>query len=293
MTAGGSRTSRSGPADGLLVLYLHGAIGSPQCVDAGARGAHARPRIRYVMVSRPGFGGSDPAPGRTLRSFAADAGALADHLGQSRFAVVGVSAGGPYALACAHELPRAACSRRHSSAAWRRAAVPQPDCPARRRFGLRSCAHGPQRAGAPATPSSGWPAVTAAVAGRLLTLRTPARGNELPERPAARFLAAASGGVGGMIDDYLVSTAPWGFRPAVVRGPVQLWHGMRDPLVPVDQAMYLAAELPQVQAALHPDEGHFFYRRRLREILGDLVAAAAATPTAAADAPAARVRPRA
>jgi hypothetical protein len=28
-----------------------------------------------------------------------------------------------------------------------------------------------------------------------------------------------------------------------------------------------------VQAALHPDEGHFFYRRRLREILGSLAAA--------------------
>ena len=97
--------------------------------------------------------------------------------------------------------------------------------------------------------------------------------SEASERAAVRFLAAASGGVAGMIDDYLVCARPWGFAPAEVRGLVQLWHGMQDELVPVDQAMHLVAALPRVQAALHPDEGHFFYRRRLREILGDLVAA--------------------
>jgi hypothetical protein len=48
---------------------------------------------------------------------------------------------------------------------------------------------------------------------------------------------------------------------------------MQDELVPVDQAMHLVAALPNVQAALHPDEGHFFYRRRLREILGPLTGA--------------------
>jgi hypothetical protein len=47
---------------------------------------------------------------------------------------------------------------------------------------------------------------------------------------------------------------------------------MQDALVPVDQAMHLAAVLPNVQVALHPDEGHFFYRRRLREILEPLAA---------------------
>jgi len=54
--------------------------------------------------------------------------------------------------------------------------------------------------------------------------------------------------------------------------PVHVWHGMHDAVVPIDDAMHLVAELPRVQAALHPDEGHFFYRRRLQEILGDLVA---------------------
>ena len=91
------------------------------------------------------------------------------------------------------------------------------------------------------------------------------------ELAAHRFLAATRGGVAGMIDDYVLCTRPWGFEPAAVETAVQLWHGMRDSLVPVDQAIGLAAALPRVQAALHPDEGHFFYRRRLREILGEVV----------------------
>jgi pimeloyl-ACP methyl ester carboxylesterase len=32
--------------------------------------------------------------------------ALANHMGLDRFAILGVSGGGPYAVACAHALPR-------------------------------------------------------------------------------------------------------------------------------------------------------------------------------------------
>ena len=91
---------------------------------------------------------------------------------------------------------------------------------------------------------------------------------------AVRFLAAARVVVGAMVEDHVICTQPWGFRLAGVRVPVHVWHGMQDGVVPIDDAMHLIAELPRVQAALHPDEGHFFYRRRLLEILGDLAACA-------------------
>ncbi len=101
-----ARLSRDRARDGALVVYLHGAIGSPQSVCPELQATVEGLGVRYVMVSRPGFGGSDPVPGRTLASFAGDVAQLADALDRARFAVVGVSAGGPYALACAHELPR-------------------------------------------------------------------------------------------------------------------------------------------------------------------------------------------
>jgi pimeloyl-ACP methyl ester carboxylesterase len=97
----------AGPPDGMLVLYLHGAIGSPQTVCPELEAVVAELGVRYVMVSRPGFGGSDPLAGRTMLRFADDVAQLADALGHERFAVVGVSTGGPYALACAMSYPSA------------------------------------------------------------------------------------------------------------------------------------------------------------------------------------------
>ena len=87
------------------MVYLHGAIGSPQSACPQLEAIVEELGLRYVLVSRPGFGDSDPAPGRTLASFAGDVAQLADAFERPRFAVVGVSAGGPYALACACALP--------------------------------------------------------------------------------------------------------------------------------------------------------------------------------------------
>lgn len=275
-----------GPGDGALVLYLHGAIGSPQTASAELQALTDELRIRYVMVGRPGFGGSDPAPGRTLLGFAHDAAALADALGHARFGVVGVSAGGPYALACAHELPvRVAAAAVVSSMAP--GACPSAGLPLPARLGLRAVRARPRSCARAADALLGLvrrhPQAIARVlrAGAAPADRRLLAEAEAGEGAAVRFLAAADGGVGGMIEDYLVCVRPWGFAPERVGGLVHLWHGMQDVIVPVDHAMHLAATLPHVQAALHPDEGHFFYRRHLRAILGDLAAAVAACSVAA------------
>ncbi len=269
-----------GPRDGALVLYLHGALGSPQSSCPRLEALTADLGIRYVMVSRPGFGDSDRAPRRTLSSFARDAAALADHLGRERFAVVGVSAGGPYALACAHELPgRVAAAAVVGGLGSMPAGLPDATRLALRalharpaacaRAGDALCAVARRRPDALAAVLR---ARASAVDRRLLAEA------DAEERAADRFLAAARNGVGGMIDDVLICTRPWGFAPADIRGLVHVWHGVQDQLVPVDHAIHLAAELPCAQLALHPDEGHFFYRRRLREILSDVVAEFTSAP---------------
>ena len=74
-----------------------------------------------------------------------------------------------------------------------------------------------------------------------------------------------------MVEDYLVCCRPWGFEPAEVTGPVHVWHGMEDKLVPVITALRLASELGNAEVSLDLEQGHFFYKRRITEILGSVV----------------------
>src|ERR1700722_18988127 len=96
--------SETGPRGGIPVLYCHGAIGPPLGAAVDLEALTGELGVRYIAVSRPGIGGSDPAPGRTVLGFAADVRELVDVLEIERLGVVGVSAGGPYALAVAREL---------------------------------------------------------------------------------------------------------------------------------------------------------------------------------------------
>jgi pimeloyl-ACP methyl ester carboxylesterase len=61
--------------------------------------------IHLVTADRPGIGRSDAKPNRSVADWAADLEELAQHLGWNRFAVVGFSSGGPFALASAARLP--------------------------------------------------------------------------------------------------------------------------------------------------------------------------------------------
>ncbi len=85
----------AGPEDGFPVVYCHGAIGSPRWQMPHLDAVLERLGIRYLVVNRPRFGGSDPIPGRSVVAFARDLGEVMSILGHDRFSVVGVSAGAP------------------------------------------------------------------------------------------------------------------------------------------------------------------------------------------------------
>ncbi len=95
-----------GDPAGAPLVYFHGNPGSrldftSERYDRALRAAG----VRFIGTDRPGFGLSDPKPGRGYADWAADVGALADSLGLDRFAVLGYSRGGRYALACAARIP--------------------------------------------------------------------------------------------------------------------------------------------------------------------------------------------
>jgi pimeloyl-ACP methyl ester carboxylesterase len=230
--------SAAGDPAGFPVYYLHGAIGSPRWRTPALDSLIARLGILYLVPNRPGFAGSDPRPGRTVADFARDVEDLADALGHRWFSVVGVSAGAPYALACAWAMPERVTA---IAAASPMAPPSGPGASPGLRYGIPRLAFGAPGLGAPIADA---------------TLR--AMGLRRATAPRA------------MIEDYEVCRRPWGFDPGEVPGPVNLWHGRRDVLVPVAHALRLAEAIPSCATFLEPRGGHFFFSRRLAEIIAPL-----------------------
>src|SRR5687767_10304683 len=96
--------TQSGAVGGRAVLLLHGTPGS-RLGRQTELDALAAADVRQITYDRPGYGGSDPHPGRSVVDVVADARAVLDAAGVDRAAVIGGSGGGPHALALATLLP--------------------------------------------------------------------------------------------------------------------------------------------------------------------------------------------
>ena len=93
-----------GDASGRPALWFHGAFSSrleAWCLDVPAQELG----LRVLSLDRPGVGGSDPHPGRTVVGYADDVEQVLDALDIERAAVGGLSNGGMYTMAVASLLP--------------------------------------------------------------------------------------------------------------------------------------------------------------------------------------------
>jgi pimeloyl-ACP methyl ester carboxylesterase len=87
--------SEYGKEDGISLLLFHGTPGS-RIFNSFENATWIKKFGMHVITpERPGFGLSDPAPGRTIIDWASDVGELADYLGLDKFYVAGGSGGGP------------------------------------------------------------------------------------------------------------------------------------------------------------------------------------------------------
>lgn len=87
------------------IFYFHGTPSSHHEAFL-LSGAGRRHGTRIIAASRPGSGGSTFCANAALLDYPEDILALADHLGISRFGIIAVSAGAPYAFACRQRIPR-------------------------------------------------------------------------------------------------------------------------------------------------------------------------------------------
>jgi pimeloyl-ACP methyl ester carboxylesterase len=257
----------------VLAIYgtpMGGRIYEPHAEDARSKG------IRFVTFDRPGYGGSDPRPGRSVSDFVEDATAVADALGIERFAVWGVSGGGPHALACAALLggrvvgvaslagpaPYGAAGldwlagmgednveEFGATLAGREALEPiqrrQADALAQ---------------GSPDDLRREWATLLSPVDSAVLTAG-------LSAFLHANTVAALAPGVDGWLDDDLAFVAPWGFELEAIDLPLQLWHGEHDRFVPLAHGRWLAERIPGADARLNHVDGHLtLFEHRVPEI---------------------------
>jgi pimeloyl-ACP methyl ester carboxylesterase len=254
----------AGDESGHAVVAIHGTPGSGLLWRGLAEDAEAR-EIRLLAYDRPGYGGSDPHPGRTVADAAGDVAAIADALGIERFAVEGGSGGGPHTLACAALLPD-----RVVAAASLAGVAPYPaegldwldgmgqdnldefEATLAGRETLERYLREQADAMLAAEPD--------AIADTLRSLLSPpdaaALTGEFAEYLAESTRRAIGERLDGWIDDDFVFMNPWGFELGEIRVPVQLLHGAQDRFVPMAHGEWLAERIPGVDAHLSEEDGH-------------------------------------
>jgi pimeloyl-ACP methyl ester carboxylesterase len=253
----------SGPIDGLPLVFHHGTPGADTPIRALERAAHDR-GLRYVSFSRPGYGTSSRLPGRRVVDVVPDTAAVLKAIEADRCLVVGWSGGGPHALACGARLPSVAATLVISGVApydlpgldWTAGMgddnVAEFGAALAGEATLRpflDVARGELKDADAAAIRTSLESILPAVDQAALT-------DEFGEDMAASFAEALRHGVDGWVDDDLAFTEPWGFDFDELSGPVMLWQGRLDLMVPFAHGAAQASRIAGASVHLEEGEGH-------------------------------------
>jgi len=255
----------AGPPDGLPLLFHTGTPSGPVEFEAMTSAAAER-GLRTVLYARPGYGQSDPWPGRSIADAAADVAQVLDHLGAEQFVTAGWSGGGPHALACAALLPGrclAAASLAGVAPAqaagldWLAGMGPENIEEFSAAEQGEAVLTGYLAAAAEEMSQLTGQQVAGSLGGLVSAVDRDVTTAGFADYLAALFRAALRTGIAGWRDDDLAFTADWGF-PAEQAGqvPVAVWQGSEDRMVPAAHGAWLAEHIPGARAHLLTGEGH-------------------------------------
>jgi pimeloyl-ACP methyl ester carboxylesterase len=266
-----------GAASGAPVFHFHGH-GSSRLEALALADAAEKAHVRLIAFDRPGIGLSSPKAGDRLRDWPPDVAEAADQLGIKRFAVQGMSAGGPYALACAHALADrvTACSLV--------SAVPPPGIallsgPVARRFAWWVARTFPnylrQRLEQfrPDTMSEAMVRARVARMGQWLggeDLRLMQDVAKLDLLARTMMESGRQNGQGNRSEIERLAR-PWGFDIRKIDAPVFLFHGDQDRIMHAAPARKMARALRQCAVKFYAGEGHFSVLvNRAEDLMGAL-----------------------
>jgi pimeloyl-ACP methyl ester carboxylesterase len=267
----------SGEPEGRPLVVFHGFPGSH--IQGSMFEAHAKKyNVRILAPDRPGYGYSDPLPGKGLSEFLDGLNRALERKKIERFYVAGVSGGNPSALCTAA------------------------------RFGQRVLAVGSICGLAP-YPEAREHFYKFARTGLDLAMKTPeilmrpfinqflkgikpeekidlmVRKLSQPDQKALENLQvratllqsmalARRQGAGGMVFDLKSFATRWPCQWQDIQSPHFLWHGEQDRVLSHTMSEFVHAKIPHSRLKLYPEEGHYSLPiLRAGEILADLTGA--------------------
>ena len=268
-----------GEPRGRAVVWLHGTPGARRQIPEQARVFAHLHDVRLVGLDRPGIGLSTPYVYPQIRAFASDLASVADALGIDDLGVVGLSGGGPFALAAG-----AVLGDRVRAVAVLGGVAPTQ--------GPDAIDGGLVALGVRLSTVLRWGRVPlgvtlAAVLRTVKPLASPAvdlyarlspeGDRRLLGRPEvkAMFIDDLFRGhprqFESPIADVIAFTRDWGFPISDVTVPVVWWHGDADHIIPFTHGQHMVDRLPHAELRVMAGESHLGGFGIAEEILGTLL----------------------
>lgn len=265
-----------GRSDGKPVMFFHGTPSSrlqryPDDSVTASLG------VRLITIDRPGFGCSTFQPDRQLLDWPDDVISLADSLGIGKFAVAGVSGGGPYAAVCAYKIPN------RLTRAGMISSVGPTDVPknlnglySSRKIGVFIARNFPGLLPYAIAIFQN-PQRNPEIYFQKILEKLSKTDQEIITRPEIKhlliscWLEGTSNGIKGFAHEGIIFSKSWGFQLEDIQTDVYIWHGDQDTSTPFIIAKNMSDQIPQSHLNILPDKGHFLLFDQWEEILTTLV----------------------
>lgn len=247
-----------GNLEGIPVFYFHGFPGCHLELELNKLNQVALDlNIQLIAVNRPGYYNSDFIAKRTLLDWPDDITELANSLKFGRYSVLGLSGGGPYAIACALKNSDriekvgivSGMSPFYSPTAKEGTAMLIPKLP----VFLQNMILKGMRKMLVENPDK-------FISNMKKNL--PEADLELIENPEYRetllntLKEALRLGHKGATQDAKIYKMAWGFDLATIQNKIYLWHGEEDMNVKIEAAQSVANQLPDCSSMYYSGEGH-------------------------------------
>jgi pimeloyl-ACP methyl ester carboxylesterase len=253
-----------GPVTGRPLLWFHGSPGARRQVAPEARKAADERDVRIIAIERPGIGDSTSHAYEAIVHWAHDIEEFCDAKGIEEFGVAGLSGGGPYALACAHEMPdrvvAVAVLGGVAPAVGPEAAEGGVSTLIRMFSPVLKLMRAPLNVFMRRLIQILEPFGDRAV--DLAASMMPPGDQRIFADPAMRhmfkedLLLGSREQMQAIFHDAHLFGRDWGFLLKDLRVPVYMWYGDADNIVPIEHGEHMAERIPNAVFRTRPDEGH-------------------------------------